>query len=204
MKFIGSVLIFAALASSTFAEPIASSGMKYDGAEDHFQKGQWEGTVGAAVFFSPFAATKHRPTHDYALAVFDVGYMLCDVKEWGFARGNVEFLGELFGGGVFVGRGNYVSGFTLSGRYNFVQRDWKLVPYGQIGVGAGLTDIDKRVIGQVFQFNIDAAVGARYFIKPNLSLNAEYRYQHLSNANSGPKNIGVNAQGAMLGASWFF
>jgi lipid A 3-O-deacylase len=214
MKFLTTACVLLAMASPLFAQTNSVSetktsetdapSIKYDTAEDVFQKGTWEFGAGGAVFFSPFSATKNRPTHDYALAVFDAGYMLTDVKEWGWARGNFEFVGELFGGGVFVGRGNYVAGMTLWGRYNFVQPGWKFVPYGQIGAGLGFTDIDQRVIGQVFQFNLDVAFGTRYFIKPNLALNAEYRYQHLSNANTGPKNIGINAQGAFLGVSWFY
>lgn len=208
MKFLTTALALIGLISTLSAQtndaPEIKAEIKYDVAEDVFQKGTWEFGGGAAVMFSPFGATRSRPTHDYVLVVADFGYMLSDIKEWGFARGNFEFVGEVFGGPVFVGRGNYVAGMTLWGRYNFVQPGWKVVPFGQIGLGAGLTDIDQRVIGQVFQFNIDVSFGLRYFIKPNWSLNAEYRYQHLSNANSGPKNIGVNAQGAFLGVSWFY
>lgn len=203
-KFCLSLLALVAAAISVSAEPVAAPGVSYDKVGDAFHKGAWEIGAGAAVMFSPFGATQSRPTHNYALAVGQLGYMLTDIKEWGPARGNFEVVGELFGGGVFVGRGNYVTGMTLWGRYNFVQPDWKWVPYAQIGAGFGATDIDKAVIGQVFQFNLDAAVGVRYFLRPNLALNAEYRYQHLSNANSGPKNVGINAQGALLGASWFF
>src|SRR6187551_500191 len=126
MKLLGYLLLCLGLGTTVFAETIASPGVKYDSESDVFQKGQWEGTVGAVAFFSPYFATKGRPTHDYALAVFDVGYMLSDVKECGFARGNFEVLGELFGGPVYVGRGNYVAGMTLWGRYNFVQPDWKV------------------------------------------------------------------------------
>jgi len=38
----------------------------------------------------------------------------------------------------------------------------------------------------------------------NWALNLEYRYQHISNANIGPKNLGINASGPFLGASCFF
>ena len=203
MKLFGLFALFSALAFNALAdEPITAPSMSLK--SDVFQKGQWEAGGGAAAFFGPFAATKNRPTHDYALAVGNVGYMLSDVKEWGWARGNFETLCELFAGPVFVGRGNYVAGMTLWGRYNFVQPGWKVVPYGQIGAGAGATDIDQNVIGQVFQFNLNAAVGLRYFIRPDLALNGEYRYQHISNANTGPRNIGLNSQGFYLGVSKFF
>jgi lipid A 3-O-deacylase len=204
MKFIGSILAIVALAPAVFAEEITSPGVKYDSVEDVFQAHGKEGSFGVSVLFSPFAASRNRPTYDYAMAVGQLGYMLTGIHGAGPLRGNVELVGELFAGGVFVGHGNYVGGITLWGRYNFVQPDWKIVPYLQLGAGCGATDIDQRVIGQVFQFNLNAAVGMRYFIKHNVALTAEYRFQHLSNANTGIKNLGINAQGAMLGASWFF
>ena len=202
MKLFGLLALLSGLTFNVLAEPITAPDLSLKA--EVFQKGQWEAGGGGAVLFSPFAATKNRPTHDYALAVVDVGYMLSDIKEWGWARGNFEVLGELFGGPVFVGRGNYVAGMTLWGRYNFVQPGWKVVPYAQIGAGAGGTDIDQKIIGQVFQFNLDAAVGLRYLIRPDLALSGEYRYQHISNANTGPRNLGVNAQGVFLGVSKFF
>src|SRR5688572_14200986 len=116
MRFFGFLVLFIGLAASLNAEPITSSGMNYD-SDEVFRAGQWEASVGAAVFFSPFMATKNRPANDYVLAVFDVGYMLSNIKEWGPARGNFEILGELFGGPVVTGdHGNYVAGFTLWGR----------------------------------------------------------------------------------------
>jgi len=204
MRFLGFFALFIGLAARLSAEPITSSGMNYD-SDGIFRAGQWEASAGVGVFFSPFLATKGRPANDYVLAVFDVGYMLSNIKEWGPARGNFEILGEVFGGPVVTGdHGNYVAGLTFWGRYNFVQPGWKFVPYGQLGIGATATDLDQSIIGQVFQFNLEAAVGTRYFIKPHVALNAEYRYQHLSNANSGTRNVGVNAQGVYLGVSWFF
>ncbi len=195
--------ILSLCATTAGAQSSLNSGVSYD-REENFHRGEWELGGGAAVMFSPFGATRNRPTHNYAVGILQAGWMLSDINEWGAARGNFELVGEGFGGGVFVGRGNYVSGFTLWLRYNFIQPGWKWVPYAQIGAGGTATDIDQRIVGQVFQFNLDAAVGTRYFIKPNVSINAEYRYQHISNANIGPNNLGINAQGAMLGASYFF
>jgi hypothetical protein len=36
------------------------------------------------------------------------------------------------------------------------------------------------------------------------SVNLEYRYQHISNANLAHRNLGVNAHGPMLAVSFFF
>ena len=203
MKLLVTVLILG-VALPAFAETIEAPTMKYDGADEKFHRDRWEITTGAAVYFSPFGATHNRRTADYALAVADAGYMLTDVKEWGVMRGNVEMIGEVFGGGIFEGKGNYVAGFTLSPRYNFVQPGWKIVPYFQLGAGITFTDVDHELVGQRFNFNLGGAVGVRYYIKPNLALNAEYRAQHISNANQSDHNVGINAQGGLIGVSWLY
>jgi hypothetical protein len=59
-------------------------------------------------------------------------------------------------------------------------------------------------LGQPFNFNLDLGVGVRYFVGRNWALNLEYRYQHISNANLGAKNLGINAAGPILGISCFF
>jgi opacity protein-like surface antigen len=79
-----------------------------------------------------------------------------------------------------------------------------LKPYVQIGAGAESTDIDRRILGQDFNFNLDAGFGIRYMITPRCSVNLEYRFQHFSDASMTQVNLGVNAQGALIGVSWFF
>jgi opacity protein-like surface antigen len=74
----------------------------------------------------------------------------------------------------------------------------------QAGAGFCFTDVDRRLLGQDFNFNLEAGVGIRYFISSNWSVELEYRYQHLSNANMSYRNIGVNAQGPVAGVSYLF
>ncbi|MBA4146607.1 MAG: acyloxyacyl hydrolase [Verrucomicrobia bacterium] len=205
MRFLGAVvlLLWGGTGFIQAQDSITAPDITYK-TSDAFRPGTYEVTAGAAVYFSPFVATHNRPTFNYAVAVVDVGYMLTEIREWGVARGNLEVLGEVFAGGVFVGHGNYLAGLTAWLRYNFVQPDWKVVPYAQLGWGVSAMDFDQKYFGQVFSFNMGTAFGFRYFLRPDLALNAEYRFQHLSNANTGPNNLGINAQGVMMGVSWFF
>src|SRR5262249_27652201 len=101
-------------------------------------------------------------------------------------------------------KGSYMAGFTAMARYNFVQPGWRWVPFVQGGGGAELTDFDEFLLGERFNFNLDVGVGVRYFIRPNWSLNGEFRYQHLSNAKLAEHDIGINAVGPMIGLSYFF
>ena len=195
-------LLLAGLAMPALAEETVRLGRWADGVDVLFTKGNWEGMAGGAVMFSPVGAVGGRPAVNYVVAVGQAGYMLTGVRGSGLWRGNFEAVGEVFGGSVYQGRGSYVTGLTLWGRYNFVPQDWRVTPYGQLGLGIGMADKDKNVFGPLFGFNIDAAVGARYLLRPRLALHAEYRFQHISNANTAPRNLGINAHGPMAGVAW--
>jgi opacity protein-like surface antigen len=171
--------------------------------ENLFQSRQHETFAGAGVMFSPFIATSGRPTLNYELTEIGLGYMLTDVHGSSFWRGNVEVAGSALGGAIIDGQGSYVAGGTAWLRYNFVPDTGHFVPF--IQAGAGLTSTDNRgLVGQDFNFNLNLGAGVRYFFKPTWSVNAEYRYQHLSDANLTPHNLGVNANGPMVGISHFF
>lgn len=203
MKFLAGLLAIVATLTSVRANDLDAT-VSSGGWRDHFDKGKHEAAVGAGVFFSPFGASKNRPTENYAGPLVQIGYMLNRPDHGADWRGNFEVVGELSGAGVFEGKGNYLASTTLWLRYNVVPPKWDIVPYLQLGAGVSLTDIDHRIFGQAFNFNLDAAVGLRYFIKPDWSLNGEYRFQHVSNANMAEHNLGINAQGPVVSVSWYF
>ncbi len=169
-----------------------------------FQSGRYEVSLMSGLMFSPIGADRNRATEDYTVTGLQVGRMLSDVGGSGWYRGNWELALEAFGGAVVKGRGSYVAGGTLWARYNFVQPDWQVVPYFQMGGGAGGTDMDRRLIGETFNFNLDAAAGMRWFISEECALNLEFRYQHTSNATIAKHDLGINAVGPLVGISFFF
>jgi opacity protein-like surface antigen len=173
--------------------------------EDLFHSGRYEAAFINGVFFSPFGPTHNRPTINYTYTGLQLGYMLGDVKGDGWRRGNFEVAGEAFGSAILDGAGTYISGGTLWLRYNIVPRGFSaLVPFAQAGAGMVSTDIDHDVVGEPFNFNLDLSLGVRYFVGRNWSINLEYRYQHISNADLGRHNLGINADGPFLGVSYFF
>jgi hypothetical protein len=200
------MLALGVLLNSTILEKLRASepAILQPSVGDSFHNGLWEASAGQAILFSPFIATQNRPKLDYELTEFQLGYMLTPVCGSGFWRGNVEVAGSAFGGAIFEGRGNYVAGATAWLRYNFVPRTGHFVPFTQAGAGLTGTDLDRRLEGQNFNFNLNLSAGARYFVRPNWSVNLEYRYQHISNADLSPRNLGVNAEGPMLSVSCFF
>jgi len=173
-------------------------------ADGPFQKGLFETSLGTGVMFSPVIVGVSRPRVDYTVTEVQLGYMLTDASGPSIFRGNFEIVGSLFGGGIFDGEGNYVSGTTAWLRYNFVPHGSRFVPYMQGGAGLTETDLDRRLEGQNFNFNLNLAAGVRYCFARNWSVNLECRYQHISNADMSAHNQGVNALGPMLSISHFF
>jgi opacity protein-like surface antigen len=184
----------------------ASEALKADEpvAESHFQKGLFETSLGSGAMFSPFAVGFHAPTLNYTVTEAQLGYMLTDPAGPAFFRGNCEIAGSLFGGGIFEGEGTYVSGTTIWLRYNFVPHNSRFAPYVQGGAGLTLTDLNRRIEGQSFNFNLNLGAGVRYFLARSWSLNLEARFQHISNADMSPHNLGINAFGPVLSVSHFF
>jgi hypothetical protein len=197
-------LLFSALAARATEDQPALRLFDSFSTRPLFERARYEIALNNGVLFSPFVATRNRPSINYTITELQFGYMLTDVKEAGWLRGNFEILADGFGSGVLKGIGTYAVGATTWLRYNFVPPRCRLAPYAQAGAGFVLTDIDRRVVGQEFNFNLDLAVGLRYFIRPDWSVGLEYRYQHISNADLGRHNIGVNAHGPVLGVSYFF
>jgi opacity protein-like surface antigen len=171
---------------------------------DLFSRGRYEATLTSGALFSPFIADGGRPVINYTMSEVQLGYMLTDVQGRGWLRGNWELTAEVFGSGIFKGPGTYIAGSTIWGRYNFIPAGARFTPFLQAGAGVTTTDIDHRIDGQDFNFNLNLGLGFRYFLARNWSLNLEYRYQHISNANTGPHNLGINSHGPILGISYLF
>ena len=169
-----------------------------------FSPGLHEFSAGTGIMWSPIGSTIARPTVNYVVGYMQVGYMLNELWMSGFWRNNYEIVLEGFGAGIYQNTGTYIAGTTLWLRHNLVPEGWRVTPFAEIGLGFVSMDIDHRYDGHNFNFNLDAAGGFRYFIKPKLSLNAEFKYQHISNANTGSHNVGINAIGPLLSVSWLF
>jgi lipid A 3-O-deacylase PagL len=102
----------------------------------------------------------------------------------------------------------YIMGF----RRNFVQRNWRLVPYwdGRLGLG----NIDAKgplgvmyAQGQDFTFTLGMGSGVRYTLNSRYAISAGLSWMHISNANLsegsppnwGIRNYGINVYGPMVG-----
>jgi hypothetical protein len=174
--------------------------------DDNFRTGLHEATVGGG-FEMTCITGKDRPIVNYAMGFAQAGYFLYDVAGSGFYRGNLEVLLEGFGSAIYESHsagGNYIAGASLYLRYNFVPKGWKLIPYLEGGAGLTSMDINHSYDGMNFNFNLDLSAGARYLITRHCSINLEGLFQHISNADLGAHNIGLNSLGPRLSLSFFF
>jgi hypothetical protein len=148
------------------------------------------------------------PVFDYAPVTIRHGWMLTSPGEFHSWPGNWEALCDVTGAIVTSDYGNWLVGSSVYLRYNLVELGSCLVPYAQVGAGFLLNDAyrqtTQRAIGQMFEFHLHYEVGLKYFVAPNVSLDLEVGFQHISNANSSDRNFGVNAIGAQVGFTYYF
>jgi lipid A 3-O-deacylase len=174
--------------------------------ETPFDKGKLELQSASGAYFS--VGHSDQPSLNYSSTAYRLGIMLNTPDGEGWLRGNCELMLQLFGGSVFDGPGNYLGGAAVVLRYNFVQPQAKWVPYAQIGAGAVYNDIYKdqsqRLIGEAWEFDLEATIGIRYFLNNRWSANLEGGYRHISNADGNGRNVGLNSLGAGIGLGYHF
>jgi len=86
----------------------------------------------------------------------------------------------------------------------FLTEESRLRPYLKVGVGGIFITQHIREQGTQLNFNENACLGFHYFFKKNIAFTAEYRYRHLSNADTKRPNRGMDANFGLAGISYFF
>jgi hypothetical protein len=178
--------------------------------QDPLSKGVTEIELLGGYFHSPVTTGGgHRPEFDYAGGDLRYGIVLSPILfDHSLIRGNIEFLIDGFADGVTDGSGTYLTGGSLLFRYNFFHAGSRFIPYFQLG-GGGLhsdaaEDPTQRIIGSDFEFLLQADLGARVLLNDRWSLLVEGGFQHISNADTAARNVGVNALGGGIGLGWIY
>jgi len=178
---------------------------------DPFAKGGHEVDFSGGLLYSPVLGAHGRPVLDYAQTDLTLGWMLTSPSSlfgWNCLRGNWEGLANVFGAKVTKGPDGFLGGARALLRYNFVQPESRWVPFCQFGAGGLGDDVyrhrDQRLIGGGFEFTLVADCGLRYFITKQWAAMVMIDFEHISNANTASRNIGVNAAGGTLGIGYFF
>ncbi len=175
---------------------------------DVFIKGGHEFQEVTGLFYFFDRGDNDGPSIDLAVQSLRLGVMLTDPRGSGFFAGNWEFLGEVFGGGIFQGPGSVEAGGTLFIRYNFIQPHARIIPYMQIGGGGVYTDISEResrgLVSLPVEFNLQGTGGLRFMLNRRTSFVLEAGYRHISNASIKLPNRGVDSVGGNIGLGILF
>ncbi len=101
------------------------------------------------------------------------------------------------------GRDAFWAGLSAQGKWHFLSLG-RLVPYVELGAGAGGTDLKAIEIDSTFAFLLSIGVGASFFITDQAAIYGGYRMVHVSNGHTSSLNRGFEADTGLLGFSYFF
>ena len=93
---------------------------------------------------------------------------------------------------------------TVVLKYNFLAFG-RWMPFWDFGLGVLWTDLAPRIPEESTKFNflIESGPGAQYFATERIALTLGVRFQHISNAGIGVRNMGLNATLGYVGVSFF-
>jgi hypothetical protein len=121
-----------------------------------------------------------------------------------FYRGIVEYQCEAGIGNIVQPNQRMEFGITPIGfKYNFTRLGCDISPYSNFGFGVIYEPIGHHVQGSNFNFILQTGLGVQYFLDDKTTLNFEYRYRHVSNANYEKPNSSINSSFVLVGASFF-
>ncbi len=162
--------------------------------------------------FDPFMGEKwSRVPMDYTLVpiIPSLRWHWGNVAGPSFIRGNTDLTFSLSYTDIPRGPEHLYAAFMFGVRRNFVQPNWRVVPYAEARAGVGYTDAKGPygvlyAQGQDLTFNFILGGGVRYNFSPRYSISSGIAYMHVSNAYlSQPKvyDYGINVFGPTVGTT---
>lgn len=161
----------------------------------------------AGGFWQAVEFVNHPPSTDRS-AVFVLpkfGMIVTDELRAGFLSGNLELAVEPLFARVTKPFPAEAAGGAWVIKYNLLSFG-RWVPFWDVGAGMLWTNLAPRIPEQSTPFNfvLETGPGIHYFLTRSLTVTAGVRYHHISNANIGQRNTGLNAVLPYVGFSWFF
>ena len=163
---------------------------------------------GAMVgYWKAFDAFHNPPSTNREAVYFlgQIGQVLTDeIGSGGWYGGNVELLIEPMAAYYWEPFDASAFGATLVLKYNFLDFG-RWMPFWEGGAGGLWTDLAPDIEEQSTKWNfiLQTGAGVSYFVNPNMALTTEARFHHISNANLGNRNTGINAWQINVGVSFF-
>ena len=97
----------------------------------------------------------------------------------------------------------YLAGLGAVFRYHFLALG-RVVPYLELFVAAGGTDLSCHEIDSDFTFMLQGGPGLSLFVTDRSAIYGGYRFQHVSNGNTAVPNRGFESHSGVFGVSFFF
>lgn len=182
---------------SVNAEPEAGKLIKSGTVELGIQAGYWQATTALGG-----AQSSNRS------AVFvlpQIGYVLTDKLDAGYFSGAFEVIVEPVGAHFFEPFSASLFGGSLVLKYDFLSYG-RWIPYWDVGAGMVWTDLASRIPEQSTQFNfiLGTGPGVQYLVTDRTAVSLGVRLSHISNANLGDRNTGINAVLGLIGFAYYF
>lgn len=157
--------------------------------------------TGYGISHIGFGETRHQvQTWDVILRA---GFFLSDeIGKDSWYQGRHELVLELpYHMAVNYGGRSMVGGYAL-GHWRFTGMD-TVVPYVFAGGGPLFVDLGLPSMGSKLCFSFQGGTGVQYPISKNSALNLEYRYHHISNADTATPNEPLNSSKILMGISFY-
>ena len=163
--------------------------------------------LGGAVGYAQATTAVGAGTSANRAAVFvlpRIGMVLTDPLGSGWYQGNVELLVEP----VYT---RFTKPFAADGagasfvmKYNFLSFG-RWMPFWDAGAGIFWTNLAPRIPEQStqFEFGLETGPGVHYFVTDRTTWTMGVRLHHISNANLGERNTGINGVLPYIGVSFF-
>ena len=176
-------------------------------ARDILKRGTIE--IGGIVGFwqalrFPFQESSANPNRSAVFIKPRIGMVMTDEIQAGLLTGNLEVLVEPIFARFMQPFSAEAAGGTLVFKYNLLSFG-RWMPFWDVGAGMLWTNLAPRIreLSTPLNFVIETGPGIQYFITEQTTLTIGVRYNHISNADTGERNIGLNAVLPYAGLSWF-
>jgi hypothetical protein len=133
-----------------------------------------------------------------------VGIVVTDPLGTDWWRGNLELILEPVYARFTQPFAADLAGASLIAKYNFLSFG-RWMPFWDVGAGMVWTNLAPRIPEESIQmeFLLQTGPGVHYFMTNTVTLTMGVRFSHISNADIGSRNTGINAVLPYLGVSFF-
>ena len=168
------------------------------------QKGTVEAGLAAGYLQGVEVLTSDSANRSALYVLPRVGRVLTSEIGNGLFAGNLELLLEPLYAHYFKPFGATAAGGSLVFKYNFLSFG-RWMPYWDLGLGMLWTNLAPDIPEQSTQFNfvVESGPGVDYFVTEKVAVMLGARFHHISNAELGERNHGLNSVLAYAGVSVF-